>query len=117
MRWSIAVTHNRKVQAAIAAIADDAWIDIDYTANDHAQDAETTHVGGERRKADRRTVRLVVRRIRLADPAQLRLWPESRHHAFITSRDDLDATEADQFHREHAVVELAIRGLKAALRI
>jgi hypothetical protein len=28
-------------------------------------------------------VRLVVRRTRLADPTQLWLWPEWRHHAFI----------------------------------
>ena len=37
MRWSITVTHHPKIQAAIAAIPDDAWIDIDYTANGHAQ--------------------------------------------------------------------------------
>ena len=55
----------------------------------------------------------MVRRTRLADPAQLRLWPDWRHHAFITNRDDLNSIEADQFHREHAVVELAIRDLKA----
>jgi hypothetical protein len=113
IRWSITVTHNRKVQAAIASIPDNAWTDIDYTASGHAQLAETTYVGGGRRIKDRRTVRLVVRRTRLTDPAQLRLWPDWRHHAFITNRDDLNTIEADQFHREHAVVELAIRDLKA----
>ena len=39
------------------------------------------------------------------------LWPDWRHHAFITNT-KLDAVAADQFHREHAVVELAIRDLK-----
>jgi hypothetical protein len=112
MSWSITVTNNHKVKAAIAAIADDAWIDIDYTLGGHAQVAETTYVGGGRRKRDRRTVRLVVRRTRLADTAQGRLFPDWRHHSFITNRTDLSTVQADRFHRQHAVVELAIRELK-----
>ena len=54
---------------------------------------------------------LVVRRTRLTGAAQQRLWPDWRHHAFLT---DLDTTtvEIDKFHRHHAVVELAIRDLK-----
>ena len=43
---------------------------------------------------------------------QHQLWPDWRHHAFITNRADLDTIAADRFHREHAVVELAIRDLK-----
>ena len=41
----------------------------------------------------------------------MKLWPNWRHFAFFT---DLDRTavEVDQFHRQHAVVELAIRDLK-----
>jgi hypothetical protein len=112
MRWSITVISNPKVQAAISSIPDHAWTDIDYTLGGFAQVAETTYIGGGRRVKDRRTVRLVVRRTRLTDPTQLRLWPDWRHHAFITNRDDLNTIEADQFHREHAVVELAIRDLK-----
>ena len=45
------------------------------------------------------------------DTAQQRLWPEWRHHAFITNT-ALDTVAADAFHRQHAVVELAIRDLK-----
>ena len=56
-------------------------------------------------------MRLVVRRTRLTDTRQARLWPDWRHHAFITNV-DLDAVAADQFHRNYAVVELAIRELK-----
>ena len=43
--------------------------------------------------------------------AQQRLWPDWRHHAFLT---DLagPAVDVDRFHRHHAVVELAIRDLK-----
>uniref|UniRef100_UPI00375255AD transposase n=2 Tax=Ilumatobacter sp. TaxID=1967498 RepID=UPI00375255AD len=91
---------------------DDAWIDIDYTLGGYAQVAETTYEGGGRRKKDRRTVRLVVRRTRLADTAQARLFPEWRHHSFITNYPDLTAIEADRFHRNHAIVELVIRELK-----
>ncbi len=52
-----------------------------------------------------------MRRTRLTDTTQQRLWPDWRHHAFLT---DLDGTvvEIDKFHRQHAVVELAIRDLK-----
>src|SRR5204863_454046 len=58
-----------------------------------------------------RELRLVVRRTRLAETAQRRLWPDWRHHAFITNV-ALGTVEVDQFHRDHATVELAIRDLK-----
>jgi len=112
MAWSITVANHAKVKAAIANIADDGWVDIDYTLGGFAQVAETTYVGGGPRKKDRRTVRLVVRRTRLAETAQARLFPEWRHHSFITNRTDLTTIEADEFHRNHAIVELAIRELK-----
>ena len=63
------------------------------------------------RGRDRRVLRLVVRRTRLVDPAQAALWPDWRYHAFITSL-DTPVVAADQFHRDHARVELAIRDLK-----
>ena len=112
MFWSITVTNNHNVHATIATIADDAWADIDYTLGGFAQVAETTYVGGGRRRKDRRVVRLVVRRTRLANQPQQTLFPMWRHHAFITNRTDLNTVEADRFHRNHAVVELAIRELK-----
>lgn len=106
MAWSITVTNQAKVKAAIASIPDDAWIDIDYTLGGFAQVAETTYLGGGQRKKHRRTVRLAVHRTRLADRAQARVFPEWRHHSFITNRADLDTTAADRFHRKHAVREL-----------
>ena len=57
------------------------------------------------------TRRLVVRRTRLTDTHQLKLWPDWRHHAFLTDL-TTDVVELDKFHRQHAVVELAIRDLK-----
>lgn len=108
--WSITVRLISKVHAAIANIPDDAWIDIDYTIGGHAQVAETVYTSGTGPK--QRTVRLVVRRTRLTNTTQAKLWPDWRHHAFITSDEVTDAVDADRFHREHAVVELAIRDLK-----
>ena len=108
--WSITVRLHKHMKQAIAAIGDDAWTDIDYTIGGQAQVAETIYTTGKGKHA--RSVRLVVRRTRLTDKAQRRLWPDWRHHAFITNRADLNTIEADQFHREHATVELAIRDLK-----
>ena len=56
-------------------------------------------------------LRLIVRRTRLLG-AQGELWPNWRHHCFVTDREDLDTCAADANHRAHATVELAIRDLK-----
>lgn len=108
--WSITVRLHKNIKAAIAGIDESAWVDIDYTIGGRAQVAERTYTTGNGSKA--RSVRLIVRRTRFAEVAQARLWPEWRHHGFITSNTAISTIEADQFHREHAVVELAIRDLK-----
>ena len=110
--WSITVSMNPSVRKAIAAIDEDDWIDIVYPDGGTAQVAETTYVtlGGSTKRAPRR-VRLVVRRTRLTDRVQARLWPDWRHHAFVTNL-ELPVIAMDQFHRDHATVELAIRDLK-----
>ena len=107
--WSITVTINAQIRACIEAIDESAWVPIAYPDGGEAQVAEasyTTRVRGEER-----TVRLVVRRTRLAGRAQRALWPDWRHHTFVTDL-DLALVEMDEFHREHATVELAIRDLK-----
>jgi hypothetical protein len=102
VRYTMAVrTGNKAISAAIAAIDPDAWVDIDYTADGEAQVAEANYKGR----------RLIVRRTRLTDGAQARLWPDWRHHGFLTDLDG-DAVDIDAFHRGHAVVELAIRDAK-----
>jgi hypothetical protein len=106
--WSITVAQQPAIRTAIAAIPDTDWIDIDYTLGGKAQVAECDYTTGRGKK--QRTVRLVVRRTRLTGK-QAQLFPNWRHHAFITNV-DLDAVAADEFHRNHAVVELAIRDLK-----
>ena len=109
IKWSITVALIPAVRAAIQAIPATAWADIAYTKDGHAQVAETQYTTG--RGKQKRTVRLVVRRTRLTEGAQQRLWPDWRHHAFITNTEH-DTAAADEFHRAHAVVELAIRDLK-----
>lgn len=101
VRFSITVRATKAVVAAIDGIDETAWVDIDYTDGGVAQVAETTLAGR----------RPIVRRTRLVG-AQAQLWPDWRHHAFITDLDG-DAVAVDADHRAHAVVELAIRDLKA----
>ena len=111
--WSITVTNHASIRKAIRQIPDNAWRSIDYTIGSHAQVAETTYVTGSyHSQRPKRSVRLIVRRTRLTEGAQHQLWPDWRHHAFITNRTDLNCAAADRFHREHATVELAIRDLK-----
>ncbi len=102
VRYTMAVRTNNKGPAkAIVAIDEDAWVDIDYTPDGQAQVAECTYKGR----------RLIVRRTRLTNSHQAKLWPDWRHFAFLTDLSD-DAVSVDAFHRQHAVVELAIRDLK-----
>ena len=110
VRYTMAVRTNTKgIATAIANISEQAWEEIEYTPDGRAQVAECAYTTGKGAKA--MTRRLIVRRTRLIDTTQLKLWPDWRHHGFLT---DLTGTaaEVDLFHRRHAVVELAIRDLK-----
>jgi hypothetical protein len=109
VNWSITIAIRAQVKAAIDAIDESAWTPIVYPDGGQAQVAETTHLSGAGKH--RRELRLVVRRTRLTDPAQQRLWPDWRHHAFITNV-PLPTVAVDEFHRDHATIELAIRDLK-----
>lgn len=101
IRYSIGVTMQPHVKHAIDQIPDDAWQPLaDYPPTGLAEIAETTL--GERR--------LVIRRTRLVGP-QATLWPDWRYFAFITDRQDPLAV-VEHEHRQHAVVELAIRDHK-----
>jgi DDE family transposase len=107
--WSITVPVNAQVRAAIDAIDESAWAPIVYPDGGEAQVAEASYVTG--RRGQDRTLRLVVRRTRLTERTQRALWPDWRHHAFVTDL-KMSIVEVDQFHRDHATVELAIRDLK-----
>jgi hypothetical protein len=99
--YSIGVRQQPHIKAAIAAIPEQDWQTLpDYPEGGEAQIAQTM-LGRQR---------LIVRRTRLVG-AQAELWPDWRHHAFFTNRvDAIELVEAE--HRQHAVVELAIRDLK-----
>jgi hypothetical protein len=109
VRWSLTVPITQQIKTCVEGIDEHAWVGIDYPDGGEAQVAETMYVAGSGRR--RRELRLVVRRSRLTEPAQLRLWPNWRHHAFVTDV-ELDTVDVDRFHRDHATVELAIRDLK-----
>jgi Transposase DDE domain group 1 len=99
--YSIGVRQQPHIKAAIAAIPEQDWQTLpDYPEGGEAQIAQTM-LGRQR---------LIVRRTRLVG-TQAELWPDWRHHAFLTNRTDaIEQVEAE--HRQHAVVELAIRDLK-----
>ena len=100
-QFSIGVRLQPAVRAAIERIPAHAWQTLEnYPPTSIAQIAETT-LGGRR---------LIVRRVRTLN-AQGELLPSWELYPFITNRTEPLATvEAE--HRQHAVVELAIRDLK-----
>ncbi|HEU5356408.1 MAG TPA: IS1380 family transposase [Actinocrinis sp.] len=100
-QYSIGVRMHKTVRAAVEAIPEQAWQQVeDYPDDGEAQIAETSY-GGRR---------LIVRRTRLLGE-QAELWPDWRHFPFLTNRsDDIALVEAE--HREHAVVEQVIADLK-----
>ena len=110
VRYTMAVrTNTTGIATAIAGIANSSWVEIDYTLTGRAEVAECDYTTGTGKHAVTR--RLIVRRTKLSDTHQLKLWPDWRHHAFLTDLDG-DAVSVDLFHRQHAVVELAIKDLK-----
>jgi len=109
--YSITVNLNPSIRSSIGQIPDGAWVPISYPdggAADVASFAYTT--GRGQHGLPPTTVRLIVRRTRLIGP-QATLWPDWRYHVFVTNRHQ-PAADIDREHRQHAVVELAIRDLK-----
>jgi hypothetical protein len=100
-QFSIGVRLQPAVRAAIEQIDETAWTTLaDYPPSSIAQIAETT-LGGRR---------LIVRRVRTLD-RQGELLPCWELFPFATNRTEpLRIVEVE--HRQHAVVELAIRDLK-----
>jgi hypothetical protein len=101
VEFSVGVKLHEHVRDAIEQIAEEQWRRLeDYPEGGEAQIAETM-LG---------RWRLIVRRVRtLGEQAQL--FATRQHFAFATNRSEpLELVEAE--HREHAVVELAIRDLK-----
>jgi hypothetical protein len=128
-RFSITARKDRAVSAAIGLIPDDAWTTIRYPKavfdeelGQWVSDAEVAEIPftafASRRQADRVTARLIVRRVRDANPAHVaaneqgELFPVWRHHAVFTDSPlSMLAAEAD--HRRHAIIEQVIADLKS----
>jgi hypothetical protein len=101
VEFSIGIKQRKPIRALIELIDETAWITLtDYPEGGEAQIAETKLHGW----------RLIARRTRLVGK-QADLFPNWQYFAFATNRTEpLLLIEAE--HREHAVVELAIRDLK-----
>jgi hypothetical protein len=128
-RFSLTTGMNPSIKRAIGSIPHDAWQTINYPnavedpdTGELISDAEVAEVPAYtaftgRRKADRVTARLIVRRVRdLAKPATLgdqgELFPVFRYHPFFTDN-PAPLLTAEREHRHHAVVEQVIADSKA----
>ncbi len=110
-RFSVTVKLLKPIRAAIEAIPESAWTPIDYWLDGGADVAETTYTAFKDTR-DAVELRLIVRRVRPTPGSQLALDVVFDYHPFLTDRDG-DMLELEADHRRHAVVELAIRDLKA----
>lgn len=124
--FSVTARMNPAVIEAISTIKPDAWVPIEYPnavydENDRRwiSDAEVAEIAFTaftgRRKKQHVHCRLIVRRVKrlqpLSDTGQGELFTAYRHHAFITNS-TLEMVEADQLHRDHAIIEQVIAELK-----
>jgi hypothetical protein len=117
-RFSVTVTMDPKIAAAIAAIGETAWTGIRYPHAiwddqlrcwvSDAQIAEAEYTAFTSKKGQAITARLIVRRVRdLNKPAaagQDELFPAWRYHAVFTDS-PFELAQAEEQHRDHAVVE------------
>jgi Transposase DDE domain group 1 len=126
--FSITARKDRAITTAITSIPEDAWTKIRYPKavfdeqlRQWVGDAEVAEIGftafASRGKARQVTARLIVRRVRDANPehvtvdAQGELFRVWRHHAIFTDSPlPMLAAEAD--HRRHAIIEQVIADLK-----
>lgn len=117
VRFSITARQDKRIRAAIDAIADDAWQPIPYWLStpevSGAGIAEVPFTVFASDKRHARQVRLVVRRVRPTPGSQLALFTAWDYHAFVTDR-TLPLAEVEADHRRHAVVEQTIAELKSA---
>jgi hypothetical protein len=117
VRFSITTRIHAKIRTACDSITDDQWIHIKYPQAifdedtgrwiSDAQIAETVYTAfaGTRHAV---TARLIVRRIRRDDPAQIprqqELLPTYRYHAVFTDS-PFTLVQAEAQHRAHAIIE------------
>jgi hypothetical protein len=117
VRFSVTTRIDAKIRAACDSIAESEWLDIKYPQAvfdedtgrwiSDAQIAETVYTAfaGTRHQV---TARLIVRRIRRDDPAQIpgqeELLATYRYHAVFTDS-PFTLVQAETQHRGHAIIE------------
>jgi hypothetical protein len=117
VRFSVTTRIDAKIRTACESIPDSDWIDIKYPQAVYDEDtgrwisdaqiAETTYTAfaGTRHAV---TARLIVRRIRRDDPAQIpgqeELLATYRYHAVFTDS-PFTLAQAESQHRAHAIIE------------
>ena len=117
-QFSLVLTKNTKVQAAINAIAEDAWTPVRYPGAvqdpdtgawiSDAEVAETSYTAFA--STDHPvTSRLVVRRVKDANHTDA-LFPVWRYHPFFTNSTE-PVADADLTHRRHAIIETTFADL------
>ena len=111
-RFSVTVSMNASIRAAIAGISGDGWTPVHYPdavtdpdTGELISDAEVaecvyTAFAGTKHEV---TARLVVRRVKDKNSADA-LFPVWRYHAFLTDT-TLSTVDADVTHRRHAIIE------------
>ena len=127
-RFSVTARQDSAVRRAITSIADEAWTTIRYPRasfdeqlGQWVSDAQIAEVPftafASRGRKHAITARLVVRRVRDANPDHLvpneqgELFPAWRHHAVFTDS-PLTLVQAEADHRRHAIIEQVIADLK-----
>ena len=118
VRFSVVLTKNPAVAAAISAIPDHAWTLVHYPGAVvdpdtgelicDAEVAETTFTAFGSTKHPV-TARLIVRRVRDQNKLE-ELFPVWRYHPFFTNSAE-PTVEADLTHRRHAVIETVFADL------
>ncbi|SCF83830.1 IS1380 family transposase [Streptomyces sp. Ncost-T10-10d] len=128
--FSITTGMNPSIKRAVLSIPDEEWQQISYPTavpdpetGELISDAEVAEISqytafASRKKAERVTGRLIVRRVRdLAKPAvvgaQGELFPVWRYHPFFTDN-PAEMLRAEREHRHHAVIEQVIADSKAS---
>lgn len=117
-RFSLVLTKNRSVAAAIDSISDDAWRPVKYPGAvrdpdtgewiSDAEVAETTYTAFSS-TGQPVTARLIVRRVKDARYRDA-LFPVWRYHPFFTDTDE-PVDQADITHRRHAIIETVFADL------
>ncbi|WP_049774157.1 MULTISPECIES: IS1380 family transposase [unclassified Nocardioides] len=118
VRFSLVLTKNPAVSAAIGSIPEDAWTPVTYPGavidpdtGELISDAQVAEVEFTAFASTEHpvTARLVVRRVR--DRAKLdELFPVWRYHPFLTNSTQ-PTVQADLIHRRHAIIETVFADL------